>query len=156
MATRRSGGARPLKIFRNACSETGKQPGRLRAARAIASWSLQKGTIVSVDTASLERTIIFDKLDEIHELCCTYNVRRLDLFGSALHDDFEPERSDLDFLVEYNAMPLEDRADSFFGLWFGLEDLFGRSVDLIERQTVKNPYIGQAIHATRVMVYDAT
>ena len=111
---------------------------------------------MSIDTALLERTIVFDKLDAIHELCRKYNVQRLDLFGSALRDDFAPERSDLDFLVEYKAMPLEVRADSFFGLWFGLQDLFGRTVDLIERQTVKNPYIAQAIHATRVVVYDAT
>lgn len=110
---------------------------------------------MSIDTAILERTIIFDKLDEIHELCHKYNVQRLDLFGSALRDDFVPERSDLDFLVEYKAMPPEDHADSFFGLWFGLQDLFKRDVDLIERKTVKNPYIGQAIHATRVMVYVA-
>jgi predicted nucleotidyltransferase len=111
---------------------------------------------MSVDTTVLEHTIIFDKLDEIHELCRTFNVQRLDLFGSALRDDFEPDRSDLDFLVEYKAMPPEDHADSFFGLWFGLQDLFGREVDLIERKTVKNPYIGQSIHATRVLVYDAT
>ena len=117
---------------------------------------MQKGTIMSIDTAILERTIIFDKLDEIHELCQKYNVQRLDFFGSALRDDFAPERSDLDFLVQYKAMPLEDRTDNFFGLWFGLQDLFGRDVDLIERQTVKNPYIGQAIHATRVVVYDAS
>jgi predicted nucleotidyltransferase len=111
---------------------------------------------MSVDTSALKHTIIFDRLDEIYDLCRKYNVQRLDLFGSALSDDFAPERSDLDFLVEYKPLPPGDHADSFFGLWFGLEDLFGRKVDLIERKTVKNPYIGQAIHATRVMVYDAT
>jgi uncharacterized protein len=111
---------------------------------------------MSVDTTVLERTIVFDKLDDIHELCRKYNVLRLDLFGSALRDDFEPDRSDLDFLVEYKEMPPEDRANSFFGLWFGLQDLFGCEVDLIERKTVKNPYIGQSINATRVMVYGAT
>jgi predicted nucleotidyltransferase len=110
---------------------------------------------MSIDTAALERTIIFDKLDEIYALCRQYNVQRLDLFGSALRDDFDPERSDLDFLAEFNVMPPEDHADSFFGLWFGLRDLFSRDVDLIERKTVKNPYIGQAIHSSRVMVYDA-
>jgi len=111
---------------------------------------------MSVDTTVLERTIIIDKLNAIYELCRKYNVQRLDLFGSALRDDFEPERSDLDFLVEYKAMPPEGHADTFFGLWFGLQDLFGREVDLVERKTVKNPYIGQSIHATRVNVYDAT
>ncbi len=110
---------------------------------------------MSIDTAILERTIIFDKLDEIHELCRTYNVQRLELFGSALRDDFAPERSDLDFLVEYRFMAPEERADSFFGLWFGLEDLFGRSVDLVAPGKIKNPYILRAINESRVVVYDA-
>lgn len=110
---------------------------------------------MSVDIAILERTVIFDKLDEIRELCRKYNVRRLDLFGSALRDDFALERSDLDFLVEYEPQAPAAHAESYFGLWFALEDMFGRSVDLIERQTVKNPYIAQAIHATRVLVYDS-
>lgn len=110
---------------------------------------------MSVDTSTLEHTVIFDKLDEIYALCRKYNVQRLDLFGSALRDDFAPERSDLDFLVEYSAMPPEEHADNYFGLWFGLQDLFEREVDLIERKTVKNPYMGQAIHATRVVVYVA-
>ena len=111
---------------------------------------------MSVDTTVLERTIIFDKLDEIHELCRQYKVRRLELFGSALREDFVPERSDLDFLVEYCDMPLEDRAETFFGLWFGLEDLFGRSVDLISPSKVKNPYILREINESRVVVYDAS
>jgi uncharacterized protein len=116
----------------------------------------QEGTIMSVDTTVLEHTIIFDKMDEIHELCRQYKVQRLELFGSALRDDFAPERSDLDFLVEYRDMPLEDRAETFFGLWFGLEDLFGRSVDLISPSKVKNPYILREINESRVVVYDAS
>lgn len=109
---------------------------------------------MSVDSAILERTIIYDKLDEIYELCRKYNVQRLELFGSALRDDFAPERSDLDFLVVYKPQTPQEHYENFFGLWFALEDMFGRTVDVIEPQTVKNPYIAQAIHATRVMVYD--
>ena len=33
------------------------------------------------------------------ELCRKYGVRRLDLIGSALRMDFDPSRSDLDFVV---------------------------------------------------------
>lgn len=109
---------------------------------------------MSIDTSVLEKTIIFDKLDEIHELCRKYNVQRLELFGSALRDDFAPERSDLDFLVVYEPQTPEEHYENFFGLWFALEDMFGRSVDLIEPQTVKNPYIAQAIHASRVAIYE--
>jgi uncharacterized protein len=40
--------------------------------------------------------------EELRELCRLFHVRRLDLFGSAAADDFDGERSDLDFLVEFD------------------------------------------------------
>ena len=42
---------------------------------------------------------------EVIDLCRRYGVRRLELFGSAATGAFEPERSDLDFLVEFDANP---------------------------------------------------
>jgi predicted nucleotidyltransferase len=39
---------------------------------------------------------------QIPRLCQHYNVRRLDVFGSALRDGFDPVQSDLDFVVEFN------------------------------------------------------
>ena len=41
--------------------------------------------------------------EELWALCRRFHVRRLDLFGSAARGDFDPERSDLDFLVEFIA-----------------------------------------------------
>ena len=40
--------------------------------------------------------------EELEELCRRFHVRRLDLFGSAASDGFDPARSDLDFLVEFD------------------------------------------------------
>jgi len=54
--------------------------------------------------ASMERPMIADiasHREELRELCRRFHVRRLDLFGSATGDDFDPARSDLDFLVEF-------------------------------------------------------
>lgn len=42
-------------------------------------------------------------LAEIPDLCRRYGVARLELFGSAAGDAFDPQRSDLDFLVEFDA-----------------------------------------------------
>jgi hypothetical protein len=55
--------------------------------------------------------------EELRELCRQFHVRRLDVFGSATGDDFDPARGDLDFLVEFDrgahgAMPFK----TFFGL----------------------------------------
>ncbi len=40
--------------------------------------------------------------EELEEVCRRFHVRRLDLFGSAASDDFDPAGSDLDFLVEFD------------------------------------------------------
>ncbi len=54
--------------------------------------------------------------EEVRALCRRFGVRRLDLFGSAARDDFDPARSDLDFLYELEAKPPGGYADAFFGL----------------------------------------
>ena len=50
-------------------------------------------------------TIIDKHRSEIEALCRTYRVRRLDVFGSAVREDFDPVRSDVDFLVEFEPDP---------------------------------------------------
>ena len=40
-------------------------------------------------------------LRRMHALCARYCVSRLELTGSAARDDFDPETSDLDFLLEF-------------------------------------------------------
>jgi predicted nucleotidyltransferase len=57
-----------------------------------------------------------------------FHVRRRDLFGSAAGNDYDPARSDLDFLVEFGAAATGTYADAFFGLKESLEQLFGRPV----------------------------
>jgi predicted nucleotidyltransferase len=55
--------------------------------------------------------------EELRELCRRFHVRRLDLFGSATGDDFDPARSDLDFLVEFDPRAPEALSfKTFFGL----------------------------------------
>ena len=49
-------------------------------------------------------------------LCRKYDVRRLDLIGSAARDDFDFSRSDLDFVVEFNNFTVENAADRYLGL----------------------------------------
>ncbi len=42
--------------------------------------------------------------DEIEEACERHGVAQLDVFGSASSEDFNPDESDLDFLVEFEPM----------------------------------------------------
>lgn len=99
--------------------------------------------------------IIEERLPEIIALCRRHHVRRLALFGSATDDRFDPQASDLDFLVEFEPLAPSDHADSYFGLLHGLEDLFARRVDLLERVPIRNPYLLAAIAESEVVLYEA-
>jgi hypothetical protein len=95
------------------------------------------------------------KHQQLAELCRRHRVRRLALFGSAVREDFDPRRSDLDFLVEFEALPPGTYADAYFGLLEGLGRLYGRRVDLVEAGSVRNPYMRLEIEARQETVYAA-
>ncbi len=92
---------------------------------------------------------------ELVELCRHHHVVRLSLFGSATRNDFDPERSDLDFLVDFEPQPMGGYADSFFGLLESLELLFGRSIDLVVDSAIRNPYFRQSVDQTTSLLYAA-
>jgi predicted nucleotidyltransferase len=99
--------------------------------------------------------LIQQRRDALLALCRQYDVRRLDVFGSALGPGFDPARSDLDFVVEFNNFTLETAADKFLGLMVDLEDLFGRRIDLVSYRAIHNPYFKQVVDETRVNLYAA-
>ena len=98
---------------------------------------------------------IRQKREQIAQICRQFHVRRLALFGSALGDNFDPARSDLDFLVEFEPLVPGTYAETYFGLITALERLFGRKVDLVEPESVRNPYFRQEIEANQETVYAA-
>ena len=97
---------------------------------------------------------ITDHLDEIRALCVKYHVKRLAVFGSAAKGTFDPARSDVDFVVEFQP-ERKPEFDKYFGLLHDLQDLLGREVDLIERKAVKNPYFLQVLELSQRALYDA-
>jgi predicted nucleotidyltransferase len=101
-------------------------------------------------------TEISSHREELEELCRRFHVRRLDLFGSAAGDDFDPARSDLDFLVEFDPRgPEASSLKTYFGLRDSLEALFGRSVDLVEPSAIRNPYFKESVERARESVFAA-
>ena len=96
-----------------------------------------------------------NKLQAIAQSCRRYGVVRLDLFGSALRDDFVPAESDFDLLVEFGPMEPYARVDAYFGLLQELRDLLGSKVDLVMAGAVKNPYIVSNIERTKRILYAA-
>lgn len=91
----------------------------------------------------------------VERLCRERGVKRLDLFGSATGDDFDPDKSDLDFLVEFHPLPPGRRFDAFFDLRDGLEAIFERSVDLVTDKGIQNRFFRRSVEATRRSLYAA-
>ena len=92
-------------------------------------------------------------MEKITEFCRKWKVRRFSLFGSVLREDFGPD-SDVDVLVSF--LP-----DSTWDLWdmVDMRDelvaLFGREVDLVEKEGLRNPFRRSRILSTRQVVYAA-
>lgn len=87
------------------------------------------------------------------ELCRKYGVARLDLFGSAATDQWNAATSDLDFVVVFGEPTGENLSARFLGLADDLESLFGRRIDLITEQSIRNPYFRRGVEATRMPLY---
>jgi uncharacterized protein len=92
---------------------------------------------------------------ELQRLCQRHHVERLELFGSAATGDFDPAASDLDFLVFFLPLSPIERADAYFGLLHGLEDLFCRKIDLVTREAIGNRWFLRTIDPQRKLLYAA-
>lgn len=99
--------------------------------------------------------LIEEKRDELTRVCAKYRVRRLELFGSALGERFDADKSDLDFLVEFLPLQPGEHADAYFGLLDGLRELFQRNVDLVMTGAIKNRYFFESISRSRTVLYAA-
>ncbi len=93
--------------------------------------------------------------DQIAALCRRYGVHRLELFGSAASERFDPSTSDVDFFYEFNPTEADDYADRFFGLLEALELLLGRKVDLVSAKDARNPYFLEVANRHRQTLYAA-
>jgi uncharacterized protein len=97
--------------------------------------------------------MISQHLSEISALCRQFGVARLDLFGSCAGDAFEPERSDVDLVVEFLPEARQQAFDNYFGLKENLQALLGREVDIVTESSIRNPYLRQSIDASRRKLY---
>ena len=89
---------------------------------------------------------------QLSTLCGQYNVKSLYAFGSVLTEQFN-NNSDVDLIVAFNDIPVEDYADNYFDFKFSLQDIFNRPVDLLEEQAIKNPYFRKKIDTNKQIIY---
>ena len=90
--------------------------------------------------------------NNVTTLCRRHHVKTLHAFGSVLTKRFGND-SDVDLVVAFNDIPVEEYADNYFDFKFSLQDIFNRSVDLLEEQAIKNPWFRQNIDRNKQLIY---
>jgi len=96
-----------------------------------------------------------DKRDAIAALCRKYGVVRMDVFGSALRDDFRVGESDVDLLADFGSMDPFELVDAYFEILEELRTLLGTDVDLVMSDAIKNRYIRAEVERTKQVLYAA-
>ncbi len=96
--------------------------------------------------------IIIKNIDKIKNYCKTYKVKELYVIGSATSDKFS-EKSDIDLLIRFDNISIEEYTDNYFTLHKLFQNLFNRKVDLITDKSLSNPFFIQSIENTKKLLY---
>jgi predicted nucleotidyltransferase len=92
-------------------------------------------------------------LKQIEDFCRRWKIAEFSLFGSVLRDDFAPD-SDIDVLVSFapgGGITFDNRVE----MLDELAEIFGREVDLVEKDAIRNPFRRHEILTTKEVVYAA-
>jgi uncharacterized protein len=89
--------------------------------------------------------------EKIAEFCRARGIRKLSLFGSVLREDFDPERSDVDVLAEFDPGALKGVGFRYFGYGEELAAILGRKVDFCSHL---NQYIEASVRHEAVPIYE--
>lgn len=92
--------------------------------------------------------------EPIIALCKAHGVRQLDVFGSAAREDFDPQHSDFDAVVEFSS-DQHGSLQQYFGLKQQLETLLQRPVDLVELRAMPDTRLKRIIQRSKVPLYAA-
>ncbi len=99
---------------------------------------------------------IANKLPELTDIFEKHKVKKAYIFGSAVTDKFN-DNSDVDFLIE-PLLPEDEpdpvvRGEILWDLYFALEDLFKRKVDMVTKDSLTNKYFIRELNRTAVTIY---
>jgi uncharacterized protein len=90
---------------------------------------------------------------KIEAFCRRWKIKEFALFGSILREDFRPD-SDIDVLVSF-APDAGITFDNRVEMLDELAEIFGRQVDLVEKDAIRNPFRRHEILTTKEVVYAA-
>jgi predicted nucleotidyltransferase len=89
--------------------------------------------------------------EKIADFCRSRGIRKLSLFGSVLRDDFDPARSDVDVLAEFEPDALKGVGFRYFSYGDELAAILGRKVDFCSRV---NKYIEATVRREAIPIYE--
>lgn len=92
-------------------------------------------------------------MEKIEGFCRKWKIDELSLFGSVLREDFRPD-SDVDVLVSFKEGAGWDLYD-LVDMIEELKTIFGRKVDLVEKEAIRNPFRRHSIMTTKKVLYAA-
>lgn len=97
--------------------------------------------------------IIERNREELIALCEENDIKGLWLFGSAATGNWDPERSDLDFLFDigdYN----KTAGRRSMRLSAGLARILGEDFDLVSRPAIRRPEFKKSVDQTAIPIYE--
>ena len=97
--------------------------------------------------------LIERNINKLTILCKQHKVKELYIFGSILTEGFN-DLSDVDFLVQFDYIDILDYFDNYMDFKEKLENLFGRQIDLLENQAIRNPIFRKVLDRDKRLVYD--
>jgi len=97
-----------------------------------------------------ELPIVIDE-ERIATFCRDRGIRKLSLFGSVLRQDFDPRRSDVDILAEFEPGALLQAGWDYFGYGEELGRLLGHKVDFCSRL---HPLIHSRVKDNLLTIYE--
>jgi len=99
--------------------------------------------------------IIENNKEQLINYCKKHQVIRMFAFGSVTGNKFKSD-SDIDLLISFSdKLPLLDYADNFFDLYYNLEALFNRKIDLVSEKSLTNPYLIESINNNKELIYES-
>lgn len=102
--------------------------------------------------------LVAQHIPKIRALCREFGVTKLEIFGSAVTDEFDPERSDVDFLVTYpDGYDYGPWASRYVELANRLEEILQRDIDFVTERalrTKQNVHFQRAVDSNRETVFD--
>jgi hypothetical protein len=91
--------------------------------------------------------------ERVRDFCRRWRIAELSVFGSVLRDDFRPD-SDVDVLVSF-AKDAQWSLYDWVDMIAELREIFGRDVDLLSSQSLRNPFRRHEILKSRETLYAA-